>query len=115
MKNVIIIFIIIIIQIFGERWSASECSRCRHGCATSLHDDEDFKRGGKTVSEVRSLTSCHEKEHKNEGEIIRKKDSSGSECMILKETRGNKVLKCMYAKCKKYCERSKKSRIRIVR
>src|SRR6218665_356173 len=82
---------------FGERWSASECSRCRHGCATSLHDDEDLKLGGKTVSEVRSLTSCHEKEHKNEGEIIRKKDSRDSEYIILNETRGNKVLKCMYA------------------
>jgi len=84
-------------RIFGERWSASERSRCRHGCATSLHDDEDFKLGGKTVSEVRSLTSCHEKKHKNEGEIIREKKSSGSEDIILKETRGNKVLKCMYA------------------
>src|SRR6218665_2146407 len=84
-------------RIFGERWSASECSRCRHGCATSLHDNEDFKIGGKTVSEIRSLTSCHDKEHKHEDEIIRKKEFSGSEDTLLKETRGNKVLKCMYA------------------
>src|SRR6218665_2797906 len=84
-------------RIFGERWSASECSRCRHGCATSLHDDEDFKLGGKTVSEVRNLTSFHKKEHKNGGKIVRKKESSGSEDIIQKETRGSKLLKCMYA------------------
>jgi len=34
---------------------------CRRGCTTSLLDDEDFKLGGKTVSEVRTLTSCHRK------------------------------------------------------
>src|SRR6218665_1024539 len=84
-------------QIFGERWSASECSRCWHGCATSLHDDEDFKLGGKTVREVGSLTSCQKMEHKNEGKRIRKMESSGSEDIRHKESRGNKVLQYMHA------------------
>ena len=36
-------------------------------------------------------------EHKNGGEIIRKMESSGSEDTRHKESRGKKVLKCMYA------------------
>src|SRR6218665_975605 len=96
-----------------DAWSASECSRCRHGCATSLHDDEDFKLGGKTVSEVRSLTSCHEKEHKHEGEIIRKKEFSGSEDIILKETRGNNVLKCMYANVRSIVSVQKRAELEL--
>src|SRR6218665_278813 len=90
-------------RIFGERRAASECSRCRHGCATSLHDDEDSKLGGKTVSEVRRITNCHKNEQNKQEKIIRKTESSGREGRRHKETRGNKGLKCMYAnvsKCK---------------
>src|SRR6218665_2177961 len=54
-------------------------------------------KGGKTVSEVRRLTNCHKNEHKNQEKIIRKTESSGREGRRHKETRGNKVLKCMYA------------------
>src|SRR6218665_2703058 len=62
------------------------------------------KLGGKTVTEARRLSSCHKNEHKNEGKTTRKtesssrkKESGSSEDSRHKETRGNKVLKCMYA------------------
>src|SRR6218665_3677444 len=66
-----------------------------------------------TVSEVRSLTSCHEKEHKHEGEIIRKKQFSGSEDIILKETRGSKVLKCMYANVRSIVSVQKRAELEL--
>src|SRR6218665_2781353 len=78
-------------------------------------DDEDFKHGGKTVSEVRKKShySCHKKEHKNEREIIRKKDSSGSEDIRHKETRGNKVLKCVYANVRSIASVQKRAELEL--
>ena len=80
---------------------------------TWLRDKSYFKLGGKTVSEVRSLTSCHKTEHKNEGKIVRKNESSGSEDIIHKETRGNKILKCMYANVRSIVSVQKRAELEL--